>query len=324
MAVYDSTALLRGVRRLGFLPDASDLTDTDLLEFADEEQVTLISSAVKTEREEHYVTFVDYLLSSTRTYAIPTRAMGRMVRGITLITPAGVTVPCPAIDPVHGWDGRASVSNTSYCHYIAGDSIVFPALPPPGWTMRVWYLRRPSSLCLVADAALVTSVPTTLSLGVSATTTWIDLNVSTYMDMVRGQAPFDAIYDDLVMASVAGTTITLNASTPVDTATIAAGAPVGSAPIYVCQRGQTIYPQIPAEFFPALEAGVCRRALEAIGDRDGAQLVTATRAERLTSAVDITSPRDETGGRAIVRRNSPLRSGGGWGGGRGGFGRRFR
>lgn len=319
MASYTSDDLLRGVRRLGFLPDASDLTDTDLLEFADEEQVTLISASIKTEREEHYVVYQDYVLTSAKVYPMPARAMGRMVRGITLITPAGISFACPAIDPVNGWNGIPSTSNTSYCHFITADQINFPSIPPAGWTMRVWYLRRPSGLILTSAAAAITSAPTATTIAVASNYSWI---LKGYLlDIVRGQVPFEASYVDLlVTADAVTTTIALSGTTPVDPALVAA--PIANSnqrQDWLCPAGKTVFPQVAAEFFPALEAAVCRRALESLGDRIGAQLVTDTYAKRSQAAVDITSPREETGGRAIVRRSSPLRSGG-WGGwGRRGF-----
>lgn len=309
---YTSNDLLAGVRRLGYLPDASDLTDADLLGFADEEQVTLISAALKLEREEHYVTSVDYALDGvTRSYPIPTRAMGRMVRGIVLVSPTGITYPCPEVDPVRGWLGRSS-SATAYCHSISGDTIKLPGPGPVGWSMRVFYLRRPSRLILTSSASAIALAPTTTTITVVSNYTWVTKGL--LLDIVKGLIPFECSYTDLLTASDAvSTTITLSATTPVDTSLVAVPTGTNQRTDWLCPAETTVFPQVPAEFWPALEAAVCRRALEALGDRAGVAVVSETYAKRVTAATDITAPRDESGGRAIVRRNSPLRAGGSWG-----------
>ena len=312
MAPYTSTDLLAGVRRLGYLPDASDLSDSDLLSFADEEQVTLISGAIKLEREEHYVTSIDYALDGvTRTYPIPVRAMGRMVRGIIYVTPTGITYPCPEVDPVRGWLGRSQKA-TAFCHSIYGDSIVLPGPGPLGWSMRVFYLRRPSRLIATTGAAAIVQATTTTSIAIVSNYSWVTSGL--LMDVVKGTIPSECSYTDLVSAANASsTTIALNSATPVDPSQIAAPTGTNARQDWLCPAETTVFPQVPVEFYPALEAAVCRRALEAIGDREGVAVVADTYAKRVQAAIDITSPRDESGGRAIVRRNSPLRSGGMWG-----------
>lgn len=320
--IYTSDSLLAGVRRLGFLPDASDLTDADLLEFADEEQATLISAAIKLEREEHYVTSVDYALDGvTRSYPIPTRAMGRMVRGVIYVSPTGITYPCPEVDPVRGWFGRSS-SAVAYCHSISGDSINIPGPGPVGWTMRVFYLRRPSQLVPVSEGAAVAYAQDPLTVVVGSVPTWLaSLSFNTYVDVVRGSAPFDQLYVDLLAGGydVTPSRVSLDPTTPVDPANFIDNRDVTNGrQDYICMHEQTVYPAAPAEFFPALEAAVCRRALEAIGDRQGVAVVSETYAKRVEAATDITAPRDESGSRFIVRRGSPLRGGAmrGWGRGR--------
>lgn len=314
--VYTSDDLLAGVRRLGYLPEASDLIDADLLGFANEEQASLISAAIKLEREEHYVTSIDYALDGvTRTYPIPTRAMGRMVRGIILVTPTGSTYPCPEVDPVRGWFGR-SQSATAYCHSISGDAINLPGPGPNGWSLRVFYLRRPSQLVTVASAAAITKATDTTHITLANIPSAFNNATYQYFDIVRGSAPFDLMYTDREIRAM-GTTpgsIAISGSTPIVVSDFVDLTQYANArQDYLCFREQTVYPAAPAEFFPALEAAVCRRALEALGDRQGVAVVSETYAKRVQAATDITAPRDESGGRAIVRRSSPLRAGGSWG-----------
>lgn len=323
---YTTTDLLSGVKRLGFLPDASDLTDADLLAFGDEEQASLISGEIKTEREEHYVVTQDYALDGvTKSYTLPRRAMGRMVRGVSLISPAGIACPCPAIDPASGWYG-SSATATAYCHSITNDQITMPGPGPSGWTLRVLYLRRASRLTPVSEGAAIVKYKTSTGVTVDTVPSWVtaigsgETSLPIYVDIVRGDAPFDLSYVDLIAYDYNVGSLVISFTT-----SISAGDFVNRAVIindrvdYVCLRDMTVYPTAPSEFFPALEAAVCRRALEAIGDRVGAELVTDTYTKRVQAAVDITSPREETGGRAIVRRGSALRSGGGFGRGRRGW-----
>jgi hypothetical protein len=304
--------LIRGVRRLGFLPDTNDLSDADILEFADEETVTLISAAIKTERDEHYVTYQDIPLTGTvRVFPIPTRAMGRTVRGVTLLTQAGVSVPCPTIDPVHGWDGLSSPSLTAYSHYITADSISFPSNPPTGWTLRVWYLRRPSNLIKTNQALAIQSASDALTLNTVATDTSI-VSQFELIDIVRGQVPFGCLYTDRIVSNLSSFEVDLDPTTPIDPGVIATRTGVNSLTDWICPAETTCFPQVPAEFWSALEAAVGVRCMEAIGDSAAVQTMSNTYARRVKAAIDITSPRNEEGGRAIVRRSSPLRSGG-WG-----------
>lgn len=314
---YDlfSDDLIRGIRRLASIPQASDFTDSDLLELADEEQVTIISDRIKAIRGEHWVVYEDMVLTGETRYNIPRRAMGRMVRGISLISTSNVTFSCPQIDPVLGWEGSSSSGITSYCYFFASDQICFPAAPPAGWTMRVWYLRRPSKLVLksAASGLLQANSPTALLLQDPGTA----FQKGDLVDIVKGDTPYDLLYQDLiVLLNPALNIVTLDPTTPVEVSKISAFG-INNRQDWLCLRDQTVFPQIPAEFFPVLMAAVGLRYAEAIGDNQLSTLMADTLERRKRTAGDIIDPRNEQGSRPIVRRFSPLRSGGG-------FGRRWR
>lgn len=313
MISYTADDLLRGVKRLVFLPDTTDLTDSDLLELADEEQVTLISDFVQAERGEFFVTYEDVaLLPSQRVYPIPTRAMGRVLRGVSLLNSSGISFPSPTLDPVHGWDGN-SPNTPTYAHSVVGDTITFPSLPPNATTMRVWYMRRPSRLTLTSAALPILHWVSPTALEVNAYPPDVFTFTTPFnVDVVRGSAPFEPSYTNLIAADWdvdSPYQLLLDGSTPVEASSFVNLTTVANArQDYVCMAETTVYPQIPQEFFPVLEAAVARRALEAIGDREGAAAVDATLTTRRRAAIDITSPRDQEGSRSYVRRSSSLRT----------------
>lgn len=312
MSAYTTDDLIAAVRRLAYLPDASDITDAEILARADEEMVTIIADAVKAGREGFWLTHEDIAIVSGQTaYQLPRRALGRGVVGVGMVNDSGTFFSIPQIDPVTGWNGR-TVTINSYCYSFQADKIVFPTPPPTsGYQIRVWYLRRPSKLVATTDGAAVVSATsgTVLLLGTEPSwlASWIpEFTPSFYVDVVRGDASFDQLYVDELVTAYAASSITLSpgvdATQFVDTATI-----TNDRVDYVCLRDQTVYPTLPIELHPVLEAATAVRILESIKDTEGAQMAQNTLLARKRAAVDIIEPRNQEGSRPIVRNRSPLR-----------------
>lgn len=305
---YTTDDLVSAVRRLAYVPDASDITAAEILARADEEMSTIIADAVKAGREGFWLTSEDIsFAASTTGYQIPRRALGRGVVGVGMVNSDGVFFTIPQIDPVTGWNGRTTSIN-SYCYSFQADKIVFPTQPPTsGYTLRVWYLRRPSRLVATTSAAAITKAASTTTLTVTGAPSWMTaLSTPLYVDIVRGDAGFDALYVDRQATLYSSGTLTVSPAITVadfvDTTAIA-----NARVDYVCKRDETVYPTLPIEFHPVLEAATALRILESLKDTEGAQVCAATLAQRKRAAVDIVEPRNEEGSRPIIRTRSPLR-----------------
>lgn len=310
---YTTDDLVTAVRRLAYLPDAGDITDAEILSRADEEMDTLVADAVKAGREGFWLTSEDTALSpSVLAYQIPRRALGRGVVGVMMVNSTGTTFTIPQIDPVIGWNGRTT-SISSYCYSFQADKIVFPTPPPSGYSLRVLYLRRPSRMVSVASGAAVVTAPTTTTITIGgAVPAWLSgITVDTpytYVDVVRGSAPFDPLYVDRIGTLFSAPTLTLDATTPVDISDFVDTSLYTNARIdYVCRQDETVYPMLPIELHRVLEAATAVRLLESVKDAEGAQMAMATLRERKRAAVDILEPRNQEGSRPIVRARSPLR-----------------
>jgi len=316
---YTTTDLVTAVRRLAYLPDASDITDVEILARADEEMATIIADAVKAGREGFWLTSEDTpLVPSQTAYAIPRRALGRGVVGVGMVNSDGTFFTIPQIDPVTGWNGR-TVTINSYCYSFQADKIVFPTAPPSGYSLRVLYLRRPSQLVPISDAGQIGRAvdAVTIQTFTKPAFTQIDILdptrfVGLYADIVRGDAPFDLSYVDLIVTGVTGSSspfvVALSATTPVDPTAIADYTVIQNDRVdYLCARDQTVYPAVPVELQPVLEAATAVRIAESIRDSEAAAMAQQTLAARRRAAVDILEPRNEEGSRPIVRSRSPLR-----------------
>lgn len=314
MPAYSTDDLVAAVRRLAYLPDASDIDAAEILARADEEMTTLIADAVKAGREGFWLTQeTQPLYSTVLSYQVPRRALGRGVVGVQMVNSDGTAFTIPQIDPVTGWNGRTTAI-TSYCYSFQADKIVFPTAPPSNYRLRVLYLRRPSKLVEVSEGAAIIEAKTTTVLYIGDAPTWMLALTGSpapkmYVDLIRGDASFDQLYvDQLATLYTASSPNTLTlvdsiATTDfVDTQTIS-----NDRVDYVCRRDETVYPTLPIELIPVLEAATAVRILESLRDAEGAEMAQATLVARKRAAVDIIEPRNQEGSRPIVRIRSPLR-----------------
>lgn len=326
---FTSDDFVASVRRLAFLPDASDITATDILALADEETLTIIGDRVKAQRGEQWVTYEDQATSPTQLeYPLPRRCFGRMVRGVSFLSSGNVLWHATEIDLVTGADNLpvgVSAPYTRGGYSFRADKIVFPAPPPPSSTLRVHYLRRPSLLVPVAQGASVVSCGDATTVLVDSVPAWLSTQTQPaeqppppplYVDIVRGDAPYDQIEVDRLLSFITLSTsnLTFLPQTPLTPANYVDRAAIPNDRVdYVCLRDQTVYPQLPNELFPVLVAAVVRRIMEELGDQAGMAGAADTLERRKKAAEDIIAPRNEQGNRKIVNRSSALRSNG-WSG----------
>lgn len=305
---YSTDDFLVRVREEAQLPDAGDFDDARLLRLGDKAMRSIIEDRVKSQRGEHWVRYLDTAMPTTSSqslapiaFDIPRRALGRMLRSVSMINASGGPIPLSEVDPT--MVGTAWIPPGTF-RFRADKLDVAPA---PGATLRLGYLRQPSRLVTVASCAAIASSASPLALLLQAAWT-TQPPMKALCDIILGDAPFESLYDDLLVNGITSTAVTLASTSPIDSSLIPDASLSGQMAAMLCRRDTTCFPPIPTELFPALVSWVVARVLEALGDRTG-MAVASEDYKRLASAgQDIISPRSEQGNRLMISRSSPLRS----------------
>jgi hypothetical protein len=311
-----SDDLITAVKRTGFLPDANDFTDEDILDFADSEMLTLMSMVLKNGRDEFWVKSIDIPLQPGITrYRCPRRALGRALRGVILVSSEGNQWVLDQIDPVAMRLRYASQPNQAIPAWFSleGDFICLGSSPTiyPQLLIRVLYLVQPSKLVPVEEANPVVSfTANTINIQPPDPGPAYPLyttNPGDFVDVVSGQDPHDTALVDLEVQSFVAPTITFTESFSTEGLTTFARSV--RSPDYVCPAGTTVYPSIPAVLWTALVRGTTRAVLDSIRD-PGAGRMGQLASEAREAAVRTLEPRDMRSSEKIIATNSPLALGG--------------
>lgn len=257
MASYTTSDLLTSIKVRGMIPtSANALTDANLLALATEELHIKILPMLMSVREEFYVTTTDHAVTSGQAeYDIPTRASGLVLRDVQIKRGMDL-ISLPRLDVE---DISTTGTGTPQAYYLRHNKVVL--YPTPSSTvdsLRLRYFRRPSRLAATADCAQISSIDTgAREVVVSAIpSTWAVGNV---VDFVKATVPYDCAEIDATITAIAGTTVTF-ASLPTGLATND----------WLALAEYTPIPQIPHEMQPLLVQATVVKALEALGDREGA------------------------------------------------------
>lgn len=320
-------ALLADVKATGFLPDASDQSDSDLLGFADSELRTMIAAAVEASVGERFLRYEDTtIVPGTVSYRLPRRALAGSVRAVTVVDPSGVTLPPLAeVSPIQirgMW--KSGDTATPRFYTFEGDYVNLGAVEAgSGWTLRIHYVLRPGALVKLenyASLARIASAGSTTSLTVYDTTLASFAKYALF-DIIRGSEPYMPAYLDRYAGSdytSPGPTITLAAATPVVVADFTIetfGTYAGTAgreAMWWVPRDTTPFPMIPKVLWDALVHGTLAQALSAVRD-PGAAAMRATALAKLQEGLATMKPRDARNSRMVIPQSSALRSGRGRG-----------
>lgn len=249
---YTTTELLADIRRKGHIPTSqTPFLDADLLALADSELQTGILRQILSVKENYYLTYADYAVTSDNTYTIPTRAIGQALANVEIISGTSI-YQCARTERRSQFATDSSPCGT-YAFYLQGNSVVL--LPSPGTgTIRLWYYQRPNVLVVVADAAQVSSIASPVVTCVSLPTTFSTNNAC---DFIKDQPGFDWISIDKTPTIVSSPALTFSSVS----SSLAAGD-------WVALAGQTPVPQIPVEFRPLLAQRVVVKYYEIQGYND--------------------------------------------------------
>jgi hypothetical protein len=149
---WTSDDLIAEVRVRAQVPDEgpdSEPTDAEILQIADQEIGSRFMNLIRETRANYLVTSVDVeLVADTATYRIPRDSHASSLRELWLIGPNGEEAK---LDPLDLTDGHVFGGSTGQPrgYYLRGHKVV--VLPTPsaamgGWSLRMFYYRRPSKL----------------------------------------------------------------------------------------------------------------------------------------------------------------------------------
>lgn len=294
-ASFTTTELLAAIKRHAMIPTSqSTFTASDLLAFADNEINNFLLPKLISAREDFYLTETGATQSITanqRTYPIPYRAVGMMVKDVIRIDSAGSLYSLSLIE--YDLLAERDISSTGTPGGFHFENNKIALIPTPGATtgsLKTPYFIRPSKLIETSDAVQITVIDTgTNTVTVSAVPA--TMTTSTPLDLIRQKGGFECLAIDQTPSAVTGTTIQFS-SLPSDLA-------VGD---WIALAEKSPIPQIPAELHDLLALRVARRVLMSLGDANALKMVDKMLDETQGETLKLTEPRAQGEARKIITR----------------------
>lgn len=293
MATYTTADFLTSVRMRGSIPTSTSSSNvnntTNLLAMGTEELHIKLLPLIMSVREEFYVTSKDYTITASQaTYALPSRASGMVVRDIQIVDGSSIYSLRPIDPDLISTTSTGSVEGYYFQH---NNIVLYPTPGSTSGTLRVRYFARPSRLAATSACAQITAIDTgTFTATVAAVpSSW---STSTPVDFIKASAPYHNPAVDQSPASTTSTTLVFT-SLPSDLA-------VGD---WVALAEYSPIPQIPHEFQPLLAQMTVVKALEAVGDREGAKAAKTDLDLIQANAIQLITPRSHSDPRKVVGRN---------------------
>jgi hypothetical protein len=286
-----TTDLIAKIKLYGSFPTTDSLfSNANYLSILNREQLTTIVPLLTRVNEEYFITQKDYAVTANQSsYRIPTRAVGSQLRDVQLLSNGDSVTGLPRLNE----DDRMSQANGQLGYYFKGNSVVFSPTPTTttGDTLRLLYMRRPSSFVLPSACAQITSIDTgTNQVAVSALPS--TMTTATLIDFVQANSPYDLLSMDATISGVSGTTLDFS-SLPTDLA-------VGD---YICLAGQTCVPMIPEEMVDLLVQAALCTCLSSKKDKS-VELELQKLEELKKAFIEMLTPRTKSDDKKIVNRNS--------------------
>jgi hypothetical protein len=159
LGYYYFDDLAEAVRRRGMLPPGSpeNITDDDILAFANEELQSYIVPLVLSVREEYFVAVLDTnVVADQAAYDIPSDAIGLKLRSVQLSNGTGGYYDLPRVEPERVDEYGALGAPQAY--YLRANSVMLVPVPTAaGATLRLAYFKRPG--LIVGEEGVLPKIP---------------------------------------------------------------------------------------------------------------------------------------------------------------------
>ncbi len=275
------------------------LTDSDILDFANEEQELTISELVTSLREEFFV-FIEEtdVTAFTEKVYVPSRAIGRSVRTVEAHTGADSPIQLQRIS----FDDKSMYSDnlagSPMGVYWRDDYIYFRPVPNIDFTLDIFYPMQLSNLVATSRTSSITAVgDDTLTLVKVPS----NITIGSYIDITKNVPGYRPVKIDQLVTGIAGTTLTLSGYSALDPiADVSTGFAVSLA-------SETSILQMPKEVQIVLIKTTARRILQAEGMIEQVKLMDDIIQRAVTNARNCCAPRDEGSSESIINYNGFLR-----------------
>jgi hypothetical protein len=272
---YTTTGLLSKVKLWGAFPSGQPaFSDDNILIMLTDELVKNIVPYIINLRSEYFIVTQDFTITtSSSEFSIPSRALGGILREVKIVNGSGTS-------EVENDIPQISLEGTQYHTFgfnLQGTKLkLLDYENYTNYTLRMYYLLRPSALVATSDCAKVTSVGTTTFDVDAIPAAWVSGQTS---DIVRAAPPFDLLSQSIT-ATWAGTTVTPS--------TMPTGLAVGD---YLCKAEETPIPKIPVEAFDMLVQATVIKGLEILNDKPGIENALGKYRDIKDNVTNILTPR---------------------------------
>jgi hypothetical protein len=279
MANFTTTEFLASVARKTFSPTGqTTFSSADILAIADEESISIIIPEILSEREEYFLTHSDQILvASQQAYLIPTRAVGLVVREVSLVDSSNNVIDLAKIEIED--IQSTNLTGTPSCFFLKGNSIcLYPTPDSTSSSLRLYYFINPGELVEVSESGVISAINTTTRVVTVSTipSTWVTGNIFDFISSSGGSEYRDTDYTSTLIsgADITFTTLPSNLS-------------VGD---YISIQGTSPLIQLPKEFGMCLVQATVTVLLES-QNLPGADKAANKLMKMLDSAKKLISPR---------------------------------
>lgn len=274
---YTTADLISAIERRAFVPaNQSTFSTTEILAIAGEELRSNIFPAIINLREEYFVHYNDFSITSgTDAYAIPERSFNNLLREIKIIV-NDVINDVPRIEPEAL---QTTASGTPQAFYLKDDKIVLHPTPNvTANTLRVSYYLTPGDYIETSSAAVISAINTSTNvISVSSIpSSWVTGNT---FDFIKQNGGHEYRGVDYISSLVSGSDITFSS--------LPTGLAVGD---YMALQGYSPLVQIPFGM-RSVVAQYAAAALLLYARQPGADEAKGKADELLMKAIDAMTPR---------------------------------
>lgn len=273
-------------------------TDEDWAELATYMLQNQVVPLIMSTREEFFVDYVDVSTPSDGIIPIPEAAVGSKLRNVSYVSQTNplilVNLPRLDLDVVAGVGFFNAMTFAGF--YVQGDNIVlYPNTSvPANTTIRIYYYRRAFSLAEPDAYGLVASVDT-MTNSIILDHVPSDWATGSELNSVNGSPNFDVTNALITVVSVSSPTVIVDDVT---------GISIGD---YISTLGYSAVPQVPIEAHNYLAQLTAAKALEGLGDREGAKTAYEVADQIKASLLIMVSNRVDGSPKKVVNPSGGLR-----------------
>lgn len=306
----NTTELLSAIKRSITIPTyQARFSDQDILDLANEEQISTIVPIVTSLQEEFFCIFEPTTVPlGSEKIQIPERAAGRNLREIHYKTDQSVyNLPRFQVTESFRWSQYTTGNPSGF--YILGDYIYLVPVPQSDGILNLYYPMNPNKLVEVDNTNTISSVTNdtvgnnyyvTVSSAIAT-----GIAIGSLVDITQYKAGYSVLYKDLTVINKSSRDIYL--SNPV-TAFSATNLITGvNALDSISLAQETSIVQLPNEATQCLIQATAVRVLEALAIPEQLRIAMDVYARKVAACQRALAPRVDGEGQKIVNRNGLLR-----------------